>query len=75
MALFAYIVGRSLLARWEYRPGSPAARLGRLVGGLLAFIPLLDAVALASTGAWLPAMACALAVPLGRWAQRLVAST
>lgn len=75
LALFAYIVVLSLLARWEYRPGSPAARLGRWVGRLLAFIPLVDAVALAIAGVWGPAMACALAVPLGRWAQRLAAST
>lgn len=75
LALFIYIVVLSLLARWEYRPGSPAARLGRLVGRLLAFIPLIDAVALGLAGAWAPAMACAVAVPLGRWAQRLAAST
>ena len=52
-----------------------AAKLGRAVGGLLAFIPLIDAVALLLVGAWIPAMACAAAVPLGRWAQRLAAST
>jgi 4-hydroxybenzoate polyprenyltransferase len=73
--LFVYIVTLSLIARWEYRPGAPAARLGRAVGGLLAFIPLLDALALLLASAWLPAMACATAVPLGRWAQRLAAST
>jgi 4-hydroxybenzoate polyprenyltransferase len=74
-ALFAYIVSLSLIARWEYQPGAPAARLGRAVGPLLAFIPLIDAIALLLVGAWLPAMACAAAVPLGRWAQRLAAST
>lgn len=74
-ALFGYIVILSLLARWEYRPGAPAARLGRAVGGLLAFIPLIDAVALALAGAWPVAMACAAAIPLGRWTQRLAAST
>jgi 4-hydroxybenzoate polyprenyltransferase len=74
-ALFGYIVVLSLLARWEYRPGAPAARLGRAVGGLLAFIPLVDAAALLVTGAWPVAMACAAAIPLGRWAQRLAAST
>jgi 4-hydroxybenzoate polyprenyltransferase len=74
-ALFAYIVALSLIARWEYRPGAPAARLGRMVGGLLAFIPLVDAGALLLAGAWQPALACALAVPLGRWAQRLAAAT
>jgi 4-hydroxybenzoate polyprenyltransferase len=74
-ALFAYIVVLSLMARWEYRPGAPAAKLGRAVGGLLAFIPLVDAVALLLAGAWQPALACVLAVPLGRVAQRLAAST
>lgn len=52
-----------------------AAKLGRAVGRLLAFIPLIDAAALLLVGAWVPAAACALAVPLGRWAQRLAAST
>lgn len=74
-ALFLYIVGLSVLARWEYKPGAPAARLGPMVGRLLAFIPLVDAVALAIVGAWWPALACAAAVPLGRWAQRRAAST
>jgi 4-hydroxybenzoate polyprenyltransferase len=74
-ALFVYIAGLSLIARWEYKPGAPAARIGRSVGRLLAFIPLIDALALAMVGAWFPAMACALAIPLGRWAQRLAAST
>jgi len=74
-ALFVYIVTLSLLARWEYKPGAPAARLGRAVGRLLAFIPLIDAAALLLVGAWIPAMVCAAAVPLGRWAQRLAAAT
>jgi 4-hydroxybenzoate polyprenyltransferase len=74
-ALFVYIVTLSLIARWEYKPGAPAAKLGRAVGRLLAFIPLIDAVALLLIGAWIPALACAMAVPLGRWAQRLAAST
>jgi 4-hydroxybenzoate polyprenyltransferase len=74
-ALFVYIVVLSLIARWEYKPGAPAAKIGRSVGRLLAFIPLIDAVALLSVGAWGPALACAAAVPLGRWAQRLAAST
>ncbi len=73
--LFVYIVGLSLLARREYRPGAPAAKLGRMVGRLLAFIPLVDAIALLMVGAWWPAVACAAAVPLGRWAQRQAAST
>jgi hypothetical protein len=74
-ALFVYIVGLSVLARWEYKPGAPAAKLGPMVGRLLAFIPLVDAVALAIVGAWWPALACAAAVPAGRWAQRRAAST
>jgi 4-hydroxybenzoate polyprenyltransferase len=74
-ALFIYIVTLSLIARWEYKPGAPAAKLGRAVGRLLAFIPLIDAIALLVVGAWIPAMACAAAIPLGRWAQRLAAAT
>lgn len=85
-ALFAYIVTLSVVARWEYKlapaPGrntpeaaEEAARLGRTVGRLLAFIPLVDAGAVLLAGAWVPAIACAAAVPLGRWAQRLAAST
>ena len=73
-ALFVYIVGLTLIARWEYKPGAPAAKLGRAVGRLLAFIPLIDAIALLLVGAWLPALACAAAILLGRWAQRLAAS-
>jgi 4-hydroxybenzoate polyprenyltransferase len=74
-ALFVYIVALSLIARWEYKPGAPAAKIGRSVGRLLAFIPLIDAIALLLVGAWIPALACATAIPLGRWAQRLAAST
>ncbi len=74
-ALFFYIVALSLIARWEYKPGAPAAKLGRAVGQLLAFIPLVDAVALAWIGAWGPALACVIAVPLGKVAQRLAAAT
>lgn len=73
--LFVYIVGLSLIARWEYQPGAPAAKIGRSVGRLLAFMPLIDAIALLLAGAWIPALACALAIPFGRWAQRLAAST
>jgi len=74
--LFVYIITLSLIARWEYRAQSNrAASLGRMVGRLLAFIPLIDAIALLLTGAWAPALACAAAVPLGKWAQRLAAST
>src|SRR5688572_7749148 len=74
-ALFVYIVTLSLIARWEYRAGDRAASFGRSVGRLLAFIPLIDGIALLLLGAWLPAMACATAVPLGRFTQRLAAST
>ena len=74
-ALFVYIVTLSLIARWEYKPGAPAAKIGRSVGRLLAFSPLIDALALGWAGAWVAALACAAAVPLGRWAQRLAAST
>ena len=73
--LFVYIVTLTLIARWEYKSGPRAASIGRTVGRLLAFIPLIDAIALLLVGAWLPAMACATAVPLGRWAQRIAAST
>ncbi|HRE79938.1 MAG TPA: UbiA family prenyltransferase [Opitutaceae bacterium] len=75
VALFVYIVVLSVLARREYRPGAPAAKLSRIVRRLLAFIPLVDAVVLASIGAWLPAVCCALAIPLGKLAQRLAASS
>jgi hypothetical protein len=74
-ALFVYIVTLSLIARWEYKPGAPAAKLGRAVGRLLAFIPLIDCIALLLVGAWIPAIVCAAMIPLGRWAQRLAAST
>lgn len=73
--LFVYIVVVTSLARAEYKPGAPAARLGRWVGRLLAFIPLVDALVVLAVGAWLPALVCAVAIPLGRLAQRLAAST
>ena len=73
--LSAYIVTVTLLARAEYKPGAPAARLGRWVGRLLACIPLVDATVLLAVGAWPMALACAAAIPLGRFAQRLAAST
>lgn len=86
--LFAYIVTLSVLARSEYAlarqtvaaahakdQSERAARLGRGVGRMLAFIPLIDAVAVAVAGGWLAAVCCALAVPVGRWAQRVAAST
>jgi 4-hydroxybenzoate polyprenyltransferase len=73
-ALGVYIVGLSLLARREYVPGAPVAWLGRRVGQLLAGIPLVDAAALVVINAPGPALACALAVPLGRLAQRLAAA-
>jgi 4-hydroxybenzoate polyprenyltransferase len=74
-ALFIYIVVLSVIARREYRPGAPAGKLGRIVRQLLAFIPLVDALALLALGAWAPALACAAAIPLGRLAQRLAASS
>lgn len=74
-ALSAYIVALSLIARAEYRPGAPAAVLGRWVGRLLAAMPLVDAAAVLAIGAWPAAVACAMAVPLGRGAQRMFAST
>lgn len=73
--LFVYIVVLSLLARREYHPGAPAEKLARIVRKMLAFIPFVDASALLVIGAWLPAMCCAAAVPLGRWAQRKAASS
>lgn len=85
--LFAYIVTLSVIARREYRsrmavaPSSSetgqrsAAKGGFPIRRLLAFIPLVDAVALVLVGAWLPALVCAAAVPAGRWAQRLAASS
>jgi 4-hydroxybenzoate polyprenyltransferase len=73
-ALGVYIVGLSLLARREYVPGAPVVWLGRRVGQLLAGIPLIDAAALVVVNAPGPALACALAVPLGRLAQRLAAA-
>ena len=74
-ALFFYIVILSVLARREYKPGAPAEKLGRVVRRLLAFIPFVDAIALLVLGAWIPAICCAVAVPLGRWAQRRAASS
>ena len=72
--LFVYIVVLSLLARREYLPGAPAEKLGRLVRKMLAFIPFVDTSALIFIGAWIPALATALSVPLGKWAQRQAAS-
>jgi 4-hydroxybenzoate polyprenyltransferase len=73
--LSGYIVTVTLLARAEYTAGAGGARLGRWVGRLLAFIPLVDAVVLLAVGAWPVALACAAAIPIGRLAQRLAAST
>ncbi len=73
--LSAYIVTVTLLARAEYKAGATGARLGRWVGRLLAFIPLVDALVLLAVGAWPVALACAAAIPLGRLTQRLAAST
>ena len=75
-AVFAYIVVLSVLARMEYKQGSgEAARTGRKIGRLLAFIPLIDAITLAAAVAWVGAVVCVVAIPVGRWAQRLAAST
>jgi hypothetical protein len=74
-ALFFYIVVLSLLARREYHPGAPAEKLGKIVRKLLAFIPFVDAAALLASAAWIPAACCAVAVPLGKWAQRKAASS
>jgi 4-hydroxybenzoate polyprenyltransferase len=75
VALFLYIVTLSVIARLEYRPGVSAGKLGKAVRQLLAFIPLVDAIALLAFGAWIPAIACVAAIPLGRFAQRLAASS
>lgn len=56
-------------------PPRYSPKRGLSVGRLLAFIPLIDAIALLVVGAWIPALICAAAVPLGRWAQRLAAAT
>jgi 4-hydroxybenzoate polyprenyltransferase len=75
-AVFAYIVVLSLLARMEYKQGGgEAARTGRRIGRLLAFIPLIDAITLAVAGVWVGAVVCVVAIPVGRLAQRLAAST
>lgn len=73
-ALFVYIVVLSILARREYVPGAPAEKLAQIVRKMLRFIPWVDAVALLVLGLWLPALCCVIAVPLGRWAQRMAAS-
>ena len=73
--LYIYIVVLSVLARREYHPGAPAEKLGKIVRKLLAFIPLVDALALVVAAAWIPAACCAAAGPLGRWAQRKAASS
>ena len=75
VGLFIYIVVLSLLARREYHPGAPAEKLGKIVRKMLAFIPFVDALALLVTTAWIPAACCAVAVPLGKWAQRKAASS
>ncbi len=75
VALFVYIVVLSLLARREYHPGAPAEKLGKIVRKMLAFIPFVDAVALLATTAVIPAVGCAAALPLGKWAQRKAASS
>jgi 4-hydroxybenzoate polyprenyltransferase len=73
--LALYIIAISVIARAEYKPGAPAARLGRWVGRLLALMPLVDVCLVLAIGAWPAALACAAAIPLGRIAQRVAAST
>lgn len=73
--LALYIIAISVIARAEYKPGAPAARLGRWVGRLLALMPLVDVALVLAIGAWPAALACAAAIPLGRLAQRVAAST
>ena len=75
VALFVYIVVLSLLARREYHPSAPAEKLGKIVRKMLAFIPFVDVVALLATTAVIPAVGCAAALPLGKWAQRKAASS
>lgn len=73
-ALWLYIVALSVLARREYTPGAPAAKLAGIVRWLLAGIPLVDAAALLAIGAWPWALVCAAMIPLGRRAQRQLAA-
>jgi 4-hydroxybenzoate polyprenyltransferase len=73
-ALWLYIVALSVLARREYAPGAPTAKLGGVVRWLLACIPLVDATALLAIAAWPWALVCAAMIPLGRRAQRLLAA-
>lgn len=63
-ALYLYITVLSVLSRQ-----------GKPVRHLLAFIPLVDAAALLGIAYFIPAVCCALAVPLGKVAQRVAAST
>ena len=74
-ALWIYIVVLSLIARAEYRSAVREAALRAWVGRLLALMPCVDAVALGVLGLWPQACACAMAIPVGRAAQRLWAAT
>jgi 4-hydroxybenzoate polyprenyltransferase len=74
LALWGYIGGLSVLARGEYSPGAPAARLGAAVRWMLACIPFVDSIALLVFGVWPWALVCASLMPLGRSAQRLLAA-
>ena len=58
---------------WRLKGGDPA-RIGRFVGGLLAGIPLIDALAIASLVPWL-ALVFLLALPSSVALQRVVAAT
>lgn len=73
--LFVYIVVLSLLARREYQAGASSEALTKLVRQMLAFIPFVDTLALIAFAAWLPALCSALTVPIGKWAQRMAASS
>ncbi len=61
------------LCLWRLRGDDPA-RIGRFVGGLLAGIPLIDALAVSSLVPWL-ALVFLLALPLSMILQRMVAAT
>ncbi len=59
-----------------HRPQATGYRpQGFRIGRLLMFIPMLDAFALLYATAWVPAVLCALAIPLGAWAQKRAAAT
>jgi len=82
--LWIYIIGLSLLARRESRPGGsllralrPAWSVGRWVGEMLAAIPLVDAILLLTLGGgcWIAAVICLGMWPLCRLLQQKYAAT